>query len=181
MLLLTHVGPHACGVLTHPHLARRGRRRRPRAETTIDRSEEGAPPIYAGSKGVAEVLRKRVRMRPPCLPAHHTRGWAERAPLPCVPCLSRNDGRSPPPAPRRQGADIVANIHGHTHEASGHVEVNGVPVINPGALVYVASRSPTVLQSPSPFLVTIPRAPPTSHRRCSPPPSAATAGTGWSS
>lgn len=47
-----------------------------------------------------------------------------------------------PLLPRCQGATIVANIHGHTHEASGHVELSGVPVINPGALVYVASTRP---------------------------------------
>lgn len=68
VLLLTHVGPHACGTPVRRAAA-------PGldadaadcAETTIDRSEAGAPPIYAGSKGVAEVLEKRVRLRSPPL------------------------------------------------------------------------------------------------------------------
>lgn len=43
---------------------------------------------------------------------------------------------------------VVANVHGHTHYASGLARVGNVQVINPGALLYVylAANSTLLLQ-----------------------------------
>lgn len=43
---------------------------------------------------------------------------------------------SPTPLPTRQQQRVVANIHGHTHNAAGQSWVGAIPIINPGSLRY---------------------------------------------